>query len=125
MKEENLTRETHANARTVEKKRKRDVGELNKEDKINHHNKREKISPGILKLKQIFEKGESTGEKDPCRKENKVSKLRNAFEEMMTTKTREKIGKAEKKCVKNKTKRKLSTGYQITIEKFVTKIQDG
>ena len=54
-----------------------------------------------------------------------MTKLRDAFEEMMTKETREKTEKAEKKNTKNKTKKKLSTGYQISIEKFVTKSQDG
>ena len=68
----------------------KEIGEEEKKEKLRQ---REKISPGIEKLKRIFEIEKDRENQEPNREKSKVKEMRNVFEEMMRKGSEEKIEK--------------------------------
>ena len=57
---------------------------------------RRKLSPGIVKMRQIFEKEEIEKLKEKTEEKSKVEQVKNTFESMMSKEVREKVSKTER-----------------------------
>ena len=82
---------------------------------------KQKVSPGILKFKRIFEKEEIVETKEEPEKYSRVGELRGAFEVMMEkSKT---MYRAEEMREKKKTERKIKRDEKVRMNRVESRVQ--